>query len=182
MTCIVGIVDDGKVMLGGDSAGVAYMDLTSRADAKVFANGDFVFGFTSSFRMGQLLRYALAPPKRHPDKDVMAFMVGEFVDAVRACLKAGGFSKKDSEVETGGNFLVGYAGRLFNIGIDYQVAEAMCGYDACGCGDNIALGSLYTSAGMPAAERLKQALAAAEQHSAGVRGPFNFVLSSEPTP
>lgn len=175
MTCIAGLVHDGKVYIGGDSAGVGGLDLSIRKDQKVFANGDFVMGFTSSFRMGQILRYAFTPPKRHPDKDVMEFMVVEFVNALRDSLKAGGFAKKDSEVETAGVFLVGYAGRLFNIEDDYQVGESACGYHAVGCGDGYAKGVLFATEGQDPEARINMALRAAEAHSAGVRGPFHLV-------
>jgi len=181
MTCIVGLVHGGKVHIGGDSAGVAGLDLTVRSDAKVFENDGFVFGFTTSFRMGNLLQHALTPPRRHPDDDVHKFMVTDFINAVRACLKDGGFSKKENNVEEGGTFLVGYAGRLFYIDEDFQVGETASGYAACGCGNSIALGALYASEGMSPKKRVRQALKAAEQFSAGVRGPFNIV-STEVAP
>ncbi len=174
MTCIAGLVHEGRVFIGGDSAGVSGLDIHSRKDAKTFKNGEFVFGFTSSFRMGQLLRYSLSPPKRHPDKDVMNFMVTEFIDAVRACLKAGGYARRDSEVEQAGTFLVGYQGRLFRIADDYQVGESNNGYDACGCGEPFARGALFSNAALAPMERITQALQAAEEHSAGVRGPFHI--------
>lgn len=172
MTCIVGLVDRGKVWLGGDSAGVAGLSLSVRRDEKVFRNADFLIGFTTSFRMGQVLRYAFTPPKRHPDKDVMAFMVTDFVDAVRAALKAAGYARRDSEVESGGTFLVGYEGRLFRIESDYQVGDPG-EFDACGCGEDIARGALFATKDVADAEvRLGVALHAAEAFSAGVRGPF----------
>ena len=173
MTCIVGVVKDGKVHIGGDSAGTSGWDLTVRADAKVFVAGDFLIGFTSSFRMGQLLRYSFQPPKKHQDKDVMAFMVTDFVDAVRQCLKSGGYARKDNEAEQAGTFLVGYVGRLFRIESDYQVAESVSGYDACGCGQSYAIGALAVTQTMSPDERVHLALHAAERHCAGVRGPFN---------
>ena len=40
MTCIVGLVHEGVVYIGGDSAGVGGMSLTVRADEKVFQNGN----------------------------------------------------------------------------------------------------------------------------------------------
>lgn len=172
MTCIVGIVDAGRVHIGADSAGVANYELVQRNDRKVFKNGAFIMGFTSSFRMGQLLAFKLKPPKRHADDDVMTFMVTEFIDAVRDCLKAGGYAEKEKEVERGGNFLVGYAGRLFNIGSDYQVGESIHGFDACGSGESIALGSMASTVGRPTAERIARALSAAEKFNAGVRSPF----------
>lgn len=176
MTCIAGLVVDGKVYIGGDSAGVANWDLQIRADQKVFKNGPFVMGFTSSFRMGQLLRYKLQPPTRFKKdgtlKDIYEYMVTDFIDAVRQCLKDGGYASKENEVEQGGFFLVGYEGRLFMIQSDYQVAEALDGYMAVGCGDMIALGNLYATKGQPPIDRIRSALEAAEHFSAGVRGPF----------
>lgn len=181
MTCIAGVVQSGKVFIGGDSAGVGGLSLSVRADKKVFKNGEFLFGFTSSFRMGQVLQYAFTPPKQHPDKDTMAFMVTDFVDSVRSAFSIAGVARKDSEVESCGTFLVGYKGRLFSIHDDYQVAEALCGYDAVGCGEDIALGSLYATEDMVDGKaRVSRALHAAEAHSAGVRGPFSVLsLQSE---
>lgn len=175
MTAIVGLVHDGTVHIGGDSAGVGGYSLTVRADAKVFTNGPYVMGFTTSFRMGQLLRHALKAPE--PDGDLEAFMATAFVDAVRTCLKDGGWAKKDNEREEGGIFLVGAHGRLFCVHSDYQVAEAADGYAAIGCGEDIALGALYATARSRVApqKRIKLALEAAERFSAGVRGPFAYV-------
>ena len=90
MTCIVGIVDAGRVLIAGDSAGSDGWHVDSRADSKVFTVGPYAMGFTTSFRMGQLLRYRLDVPG--PDTwDVDRYMATTFVDAVRDCLKAGGF-------------------------------------------------------------------------------------------
>jgi hypothetical protein len=172
MTCIAGLVDRGKVWIGGDSAGVAGWDLAVRADEKVFTNGEFVLGFTSSFRMGQLLRYAFTPPAPHEEQDIQQFMVTDFINALRQCLKDGGYATKDKEQESGGRFLAGFRGQLFDIGTDYQVGRNADGYAAVGCGDQIALGSLFSTRGQPAQQRIHKALEAAERHSAGVRGPF----------
>ena len=172
MTAIAGLCKNRKVYMGGDSAGVnKSLDLSVRADRKVFKNGDFLFGFTSSFRMGQLLQYSLIPPKRYPEKDIFEFLAVDFINAVRRCLKNGGYAKKDDEVETGGCFLIGYAGRLFEIQCDYQVAEATLPFAAVGCGAVYILGSLYTSTGDPK-KRILKALHAAQEFSAGVREPF----------
>lgn len=179
MTVIVGLVHKGTVYIGGDSAGVGGYDLCVRADPKVFVNGPYLFGFTSSFRMGQLIRYALTPPEPHGD--LYRFMVTDFVDAIRDCLKAGGFAKKNSEQEEGGYFLTGVHGRLFKVEEDYQVAEALDGYDATGCGESVALGALYATKGrMSPTRRVETALRAAERFNAGVRGPF--AVLSHPAP
>lgn len=175
MTCIVGLLDKGNVYIGGDSAGVAGWNMQIRADEKVFRNGDFIFGFTSSFRMGQLLRYSFTPPKHDKDIETYKYMVSVFVEAIRSCLKQGGYAVINNNEELGGTFLVGYNGRIFGVDSDFQVSEQTCGYDAVGCGGAIAIGSIYSTSGMPPEERVLQALKASEQFNAGVRGPFRIV-------
>ena len=119
MTCIVGLVHEGRVWMGADSAGVSGYQLQTRTDAKVFVHDNMVIGFTSSFRMGQLLHYAFTPPPRALGVDLHHYMVVDFIDAVRECLRDGGYARKEDEQEQGGNFLVGYAGQLFVIEHDY---------------------------------------------------------------
>ncbi len=172
MTCIVGLVDKNIVYIGGDSAGVAGYSLTVRADEKVFVKDGFIMGFTSSFRMGQLLQYNLKIPKYHSDVDIFEYMVTDFINAVRECFKGGGFAQKDKEEERAGIFLVGFKGKLFKINFDYQVGVPSLPFDVCGCGTDIALGAMYANVNLSPKERIIQALEAAEQFSAGVRRPF----------
>jgi ATP-dependent protease HslVU (ClpYQ) peptidase subunit len=173
VTAIVGLAVDGGVHIGGDSAGVAGMSLNVRSDPKVFRRGEYLFGFTTSFRMGQLIRYALAAPKP-PKRRLDAFMATTFVDALRDCLKAGGWARKENDREEGGVFLVGVRGELYTIYEDYQVAKAADGFAAVGSGSEVALGALYaTQQGQwRPRPRVRVALAAAERFNAGVRGPF----------
>lgn len=175
MTCIVGLVHKGTVYIGGDSAGVAGYDLTVRADQKVWSKDLFVYGFTSSFRMGQLLRYKINVAEKYPSQGVEEYMVDTFINAARKCLKDGGWARTDNGQERGGCFLVGFAGRLWQVESDYQVGESVDGFAAVGCGEAYALGSLYSTEGMEPNDRLNLALEAAEAFSAGVRGPFTIV-------
>lgn len=176
MTCIVGLVEAGTVYMGSDSAGAdSSWNLRARRDAKVFVNGPFIFGFTSSFRMGQILRYVLKPPAIPDDKDLFEYMATEFIDAVRLALKAGGFATKDKDAESGGTFLVATSSRLFQIESDYQVGESLEPYDACGSGTAYAIGALFASRGHDPHDRVMLALRAAEANSAGVRGPFTVL-------
>lgn len=179
MTCIAGIAERGTVTIGGDSAAVATegFSLMVRADEKVFMNDGLLFGFTTSFRMGDILRYQLAVPVRDPDEEPRAYMVRKFIPALRAALRDQGWLSKDKEREAGGTFLVGCAGRLFVIEDDLQVGEASDGYTAVGCGHELAKGALYATQGQPAEDRIRTALQAAERHNAAVRGPF-VILSN----
>jgi hypothetical protein len=173
MTAIAGLAVGGGVHIGGDSAGVAGWSLNVRSDEKVFRRGPYLFGFTTSFRMGQLIRYSLAVPKA-PKRGLDGFMATTFVDALRDCLKRGGWARKENDREEGGTFLVGVRGELYTIQDDYQVATAADGFAAVGSGSDVALGALYATQGRlwRPRQRVRIALAAAERFNAGVRGPF----------
>lgn len=176
MTCIAALIENGTVYMGGDSAGVSGLSISIRADQKVFTNGEFVMGFTSSFRMGQLLQYKFTPPNQPSNKTDMAFMVTDFIDSIRECFGQNGFGKtSDKTNNEGGTFLVGFKGKLYRIDSDFQVGQTVCGYDSVGCGASIALGSLHSTVGKKPRDRIRMALEAAAQHSAGVAAPFLII-------
>jgi len=178
MTCIVALRHKSTVYMGSDSAGVGgWYSRMKRVDPKIYRVGKMLIGFTNSFRMGQLLGYSLELPKHHPDIPVEHWMATEFINAVRGCLKNGGFAEKEKEVEKGGIFLVAYKSRIFEIESDYQVGEREEPFNAVGCGQDLALGALFASnklAERPRA-RVELALKAAAAFSAGVYAPFRIV-------
>ena len=188
MTCVVGMLSDGVVYMGADSAGVnSRFDRTVRKDSKVFFNGDFLIGCTSSFRMIQLLRYKLNLPKYRPEeKDLFEYMVTDFIEEVRKCLKNGGYATNDKGEESGGNFLVGINGRLFEIYSDYQVSESEFHCSAVGCGYAYALGAFHAAdscvTNKSPDELITIALQAATKFSAGVCEPFTILHTKKPKP
>jgi len=178
MTCIVGLVKDGKVYIGGDSIGVNIDSYSGniRKDQKVFRNGKFIMGFTTSYRMGQLLNYAFSSSRGiNEGEDTMSYMVNVFVNDVRTCLKAGGYASLREGVESSGTFLVGFNGRLFSIYDDYQVSENIDEFATCGCGGEFASGALFSNRHLEPDERIIQALSAAEHLSVGVKSPFSII-------
>jgi len=181
MTCIIGLEHDGLVSIGGDSAGVnGWLSIRIRVDEKVFINGPMIFGFTSSFRMGQLLRYSLSIPEQLPScTDDYKFMCTTFIDAVRQCLKTGGYAKVKDGEDHGGEFLIGYRGKLYHVHGDFQVGRSLRPFDACGCGEEYALGAMWNGSLDPyPEERIRRGLACASNFSAGVSPPF-LVLRSD---
>lgn len=181
MTCIIGLIHDGKIWMGGDSAGASGGRLTVRRDPKIFIKDNkMIMGFTSSFRMGELLQFGLHLPVHYVE--TYEYMITDFVDAVRECLKRGGFSEKDKEVEKGGEFLVGYKGRLFKISSDYQVEEAVLPYNACGSGEDTAMGVIYALKFLGSnnpEKMIRIALSAASEFCSGVREPFTILSLKE---
>ncbi|MFA5584618.1 MAG: hypothetical protein WDA09_10430 [Bacteriovoracaceae bacterium] len=178
MTCIVGWAEKDNVWIGGDSAGVAGYSLTQRADEKVFKKGEFIFGFTSSFRMGQLIRYKLDIPRMEEGQDIDDFLHTKFLDSIIHCFKANQFARLENNEIKGGTFLFGFRGRLYQVEGDFQIGKQYFNFDAVGCGQDIALGCLFglsKTTIMRPEDRLMVALEAAETYSAGVRKPFHIV-------
>lgn len=193
MTCIVGIAVNGAVILGADSmAGDGYWNRRVRADRKVFKNGELIFGFTTSFRMGQLLEHNLTPPPIQEGMEPYAYAVKLLIPEIRNTLRSGGFMKTENGVETGGTFLVGFRGALFEIDNDFQVAQSTERFEAVGCGAQYAMGAMHIAydrafrqprrqdevwaSDLEVAQGVLQSgLNAAARFSAGVAGPFHFV-------
>ena len=173
-TCIVGLESDGNVYIGGDSAGVAGYARSVRVDEKVFIKGRMIFGFTSSFRMGQILRYSFNPPAQTITQGDYEYLCGSWVDALVTCLKDKGYAKVNNNEVSGGTFLLGFNGALYRVEGDFQVGRRVEPYDACGCADQLALGALAVLEGkhIGPEEKVRRALEIAERFSAGVKGPF----------
>lgn len=178
MTCIIGVLDGSKVYIGGDSCSSNGYEYEDCNHSKVFKVKDFVIGGTTSFRMLDLLEYSLTLPEGQPfaDADMDKFMRTTFVNAVRECLKTGGFAKVNNGVEQGGTFLIGYKDKLWRMQDDFSVISR-CDYDVVGCGTQAALGSLFTTKNenMTVTERITIAMEAAESVLVGVKGPFNIL-------
>jgi len=174
MTCIVGLEHGDKVWLGGDSAAVAAADINISSEPKVFRNGPFIIGFSTSFRMGQVLQYHFRPPNpaKSRIKDLNRFMVTQFIEAVREVFKDKEFEDEDGD---GGQFLVGYGDKLFVVDFDFHISRPACGFHAIGGGANPALGALFVSPGRNPSDRVVEALRASAAFCTTVRGPFTVI-------
>ncbi len=128
--------------------------------------------------MGQVLRYKLNLPECE-DWDVEKFMATTFVDTLRVEFER---SWADGKKNSGGRFLVGYQGRLWEVSSDYQVGWSYKNYASIGCGEPFALGAMYNLQKVDPNDQMykpevkvQMALEAAENFSGGVRAPFNIV-------
>lgn len=185
MTCIVGLEHEGRVWMGGDSAGTREGDMALRilGDVKIFFVKDVLFGSSGSRRINQLLRFSLKIPHQKV-KDDYRYLCTDLINAIRVCLKGGGNSgtEEHGEEEMEANVLTGYRGHLYNIETDYSVVTmANIGFDACGSGENYALGSLFSTqeTKLSPEKRITLALTTASYFSAGVAPPFSIMVSKK---
>ena len=174
MTCVVGLVQKGRVYMGVDSAAVQGWTRRASQVSKVFRRGPFLMGYTTSFRMGQLLEHHLNVAAQTDKQTDMGFMVTTFIEAVRVLLKEKGFTKIESNTEKGGQFLVGYRKHLYTIESDFQVGHLIEEYDAIGSGADFALGALKALQREAPALRVRRALEIAAHFNMGVCAPFTM--------
>lgn len=186
MTCIVGAVVRGRTYIGGDSASVSDHIHVARTDRKVLRKDGYVFGFTGSWRLVQIVAHAWTLPLRPAGSSLEDYAVGQAMWSLRAALKTRGFLHVEDGVETipdRGAFMFGSRGELVLVYADFQVAnrgESDAPYSALGSGREVALGALYRRwpprKGQEKAT-LRLSLAAAEHHVTTVQRPFS-VLSA----
>jgi ATP-dependent protease HslVU (ClpYQ) peptidase subunit len=176
MTCIVALEVDGQVYMGSDRAGSNGFTTLTVAAPKVFRNGPLLVGYTSSFRMGQLLQYGLRVPTESPSWDVDRWVSQELMAAVRATFGEGGWNEAQHGVARGGNWLAAIAGRLYEIQANYAFIRSVTGEYAIGSGEYHALGSLHATRnlGWLPETRILAALNAAAEHVTTVSGPFDL--------
>lgn len=180
MTVIVGLAQKGVVYIGADSAAVSGYTNQVTALRKVFQVGEFLIGYTSSFRMGQILQYHLEVRQQQDGESDERYMVVAFIEAVRECLKSKGYARIDNNEETGGVFLVGYRGNIYEISSDFQVNHYDGGVAACGAGDSFALAVLLALKASPPMERIQRALEIASDLSPYVAPPFHIMRMESP--
>lgn len=185
MTCIVGVVDKKTktTYIGGDSLGSNDNFKIVRKDRKVFKlknSKNVCVGFTSSFRMGDILRYdsELSTPEENLTHETV---VTKFVPRIIKVFSENGYQQTNSGVIKGGTFLIAQEDRLYNIGSDYQVGESDDLYDACGCGDIAALSSLHTTEkmNMSPIDRIRLALQSATKINPKVGPPFYIINTKD---
>jgi ATP-dependent protease HslVU (ClpYQ) peptidase subunit len=184
MTCVVGLVENNKIYLGGDS-------LTSIGDRKYTKTLPKVVNKGNKFLIGSAGDVSATQPvlfisdlgiEQTPEQSDMEYMIMNIVEEFRRVLMSRGkIISENGEEHSDVAFLIGYNNKLYHIDPYFSVMVAQCGYDAIGTGQQVALGSLYTTSltNMKAEERIKIALEAAAEHHCDVIPPFKIISFPE---
>ncbi len=188
MTCIAAVATDGRVYMGGDSAGISddsVLSLGIGSEAKIWEREGILFGACGSFRVSQVIRWQMNIPQYNPDAEPLEYLTGSLITSMRDSLREHGSLttwEEDSTESIDGSLFIGFCGRVFEVYSDFGVGELIHNYGSVGCGSPIAVGSLAAteSRSVKPAKRVRMALQAAERHSAGVRGPMTVIKSGKP--
>lgn len=177
MTCVIGLVHRKRIYMGADAAATGSRFIRTTNLPKIFRNGPCLIGYCGSFRMGQVLEHCLKIPTKRNSQSTDTYMVTRFIDAVRTEFKTQGVTSVEQSREKGGQFLVGYAGRLFSINSDFHVGDMSDGFDCIGSGAAVALGAMKALEGVPPRERIQRSLEIASYYVTDVAGPFDIQTS-----
>lgn len=177
MTCIVAMVQDGKIFMGGDAgafdSSIGMIQAVNRP--KVFAKsgvyGKFILGYTSSFRMGQILEQYFHIPKPEKSSEY-GHLIKDIIPHIKEILQEHNYTEVENNLERGGFFLFGYKKHLYQVNDDFSVLEFTDGYTAIGAGRQYALGAMHASEHLEPLDRIRLALNAAAHFSAAVCEPF----------
>ena len=169
MTVLVGIANGANVYIGADRGASDESTIVSMSRPKVHTNNGWVFGYAGSIGTGQLLEFIKFPDPS--TDDVYKLVRINIVSSLKNLIEKSGKMDEEQAAE----FLIGANGRLFEFSTaDWGVTEV---YEtAGGSGNQIALGSLYTSLLhiVDTKERIELALNAAITYSPSCQGPYDI--------
>lgn len=178
MTCILGLVQDGKVYMGGDRAGVDGWRRLVSAETKVFKVGELLVGCSGTGRMRQLIHYKLALSRmQNEGENEISYLMNVFADEVRKLFAENGIVGKDNENEDKffGSLLIGYRGGLYGLNANFQIDWLERPFDAIGSGSPFALGAMEVLQSLEPIPRIRMALRAAEALCCDVSAPFDIL-------
>ena len=178
MTCVIGMMKNGKIYMGADNIESSDSINISRDDDKVFIKDELLIGCTTSFRMINILQYQFDRPVHSPVKTVDEYIHTDWIESVRSLFDKSGFSSNNNNVEEGGNFIIGYRNNLYEIGRDFHVAKLKDNFCCIGCGWYFAYGAmkvLSDNDDISPEEMIIKALTVTEYYNPYVRGPFKIL-------
>lgn len=174
MTCILAVKRNGKIVIAGDRAASAGLDVSVRKHPKIFKVDEFHIGYSGSFRMGQLLQFKLKAKHQTAKQSDFEYMVTTFIDTVKAMFEENSFGEKDE----GGFFLVVYRGEIYKIESDFHVGCCDRDYESVGTGGRFAevtVKTLLDVGGQALETVVMKAMENAAFFDQGVKAPFDII-------
>lgn len=172
MTCIAGVVRDGRVFMAGERGASEGNYIVPIDKPKVWKVNGYLLGYAGTFD-GQHLQYNFNPPT--PEGNLDKFMHSKFLKSLKSFYKEWDIESKDSEL----SLLIGVKGKIY----EHEASGlTLVSYErdfiAIGSGAEYAMGSLYTTQNhKDPKRRLTLALNAACEYSTSCIGPVDILES-----
>jgi ATP-dependent protease HslVU (ClpYQ) peptidase subunit len=142
MTCIVAIeTKDNNAVIAGDFCGSNGFTRGNVTQPKVFKHSGMMFGYTSTFRFGQIIEHILDDNTLYPPNDhnkTYEWLVRNFIPKLMQVLKA-------EEYGGGGDAICVINSQVWQIQSDFSVLRPDTGVCAIGSGEYHALSSILTT-------------------------------------
>lgn len=177
MTCIVAIKNSKGVVMGADSCAGSGHRAAAVKTVKIAKVGEYLIGYTSSFRMGQILHHALSTTKHNEKNDILWHIVNVLIPELKSSLRSSGWLETNNGRDSGGEFILAHGNRIFVVQTDFSVLEYEEDFISVGCGEEWAVGALNAlrKQKIEEKEKLQIALDTAQKFSSYVRAPFHFI-------
>lgn len=156
MTCIVAIeCTENDAVIGGDFCGSDGFTYLTVEQPKVFRHSGMLFGYTSTFRFGQIIEHILDDNTLYPPSEgtkTYEWLVRSFVPKLRDVLK-------NEEYQRGGNAIIVVNGQVWELQNDFSVIRTNAGIASVGSGTYhataIMIGELMELGRKPTVEEAK---------------------------
>lgn len=141
MTCIIGFVDKSKrkMIIAGDRLGSNGYTGEVINKPKIFKKKKVLFGYTTSFRFGQILEHHLKIPK-DKRKIPYEYIVKDLLPCIREVLETHKYSSKDDAGKSG-TAIIMYKGFVYTLQDDWSVLEYLNNVSV-GSGSEVASGAM----------------------------------------
>jgi hypothetical protein len=144
MTCIIGIEAIDKnynnvVVMAGDMLASNGHTKQLLTQSKVFKHSGIIFGYTSSFRFGQLIELCLNNNKLIPPtskNDSYKWLVSAFVPELQHIFQ-------EQKYNESGFCLIGLNGKIWKLQSDFSIVQSELGYDSVGT-DMFSIPAIHT--------------------------------------
>lgn len=174
MTVIIGIERAGAVWLAGDLEAAGDNISFPQKHPKVFVRQGIVFGFSTSFRFGQLLQFTLKIPEPVPSDGILEWLVMVLIPELKVTLS-------NADYKDPFDCLIGVSGELYILQPDFSVIRSAHGYAAIGSGAEFALGCVATHLKVAKFQAIddimEMSIAACSEHCSGVSENFAVVCN-----
>ena len=179
MTLILGLTIKSHSYILGDSAAAKDDHVEPVVTPKVWKvkSHNMLMGYTSSFRMGDLLKYYWNPPEHPKGMSDEEYLATLFVESMIDVFQRGLWLSSEGGKIIGGEMLCIYNGTIHVVQPNFSVITSVHTYKAIGSGQHHAEGAMHSTdgLGLKPKERMLRAASAAESYTGSVCGPFQIL-------
>lgn len=151
MTCIIAHATRTSSFIAADKLGSNNFTKAIQSEPKIFEKefdsrvleegfiptihkDTMTIGYTTSFRMGQLLKHCLVLPEKQPTQSFKEYLVQSVVPAIRTLFREEWGSRADNQDVGGGQFIILHKHKIYEIHEDFCVLEPKNNISAVGSG------------------------------------------------